>query len=156
MAQLQFRRALASDLPEIVALLADDMLGRQREDPSIPLARAYLEAFEAIDANPDLYLMVASEEGRTVGTLQLIVMPGLSRKGGWRGQIEGVRIVADRRGQGLGEQLVRWAIAECRARGCISVQLTTDRIRTDAHRFYERLGFKPTHLGYKRDLPPGA
>jgi len=116
MAQLQFRRALASDLPEIVALLADDMLGGQREDPSIPLARAYVEAFEAIAANPDQYLMVASEEGRTVGTLQLIVMAGLSRKGGWRGQIEGVRIVADRRGRGLGEQLVHWAIAECRAR----------------------------------------
>jgi GNAT superfamily N-acetyltransferase len=156
MSQLQFRRALASDLPEIVALLADDMLGSQREDPSIPLARGYLEAFEAIAANPNQYLMVASEEGRTVGTLQLIVMPGLSRKGGRRGQIEAVRIAHDRRGRGLGEQLIGWAIAECRARGCISVQLTTDRARTDAHRFYERLGFKPTHLGYKRDLPPGG
>jgi GNAT superfamily N-acetyltransferase len=156
MAQLQFRTALASDLPEIVALLADDMLGRQREDPSVPLARAYVEAFEAIAANPDQYLIVASEEERIVGTLQLIVIAGLSRKGARRGQIEGVRIAADRRGQGLGEQLVHWAIAECRARGCISVQLTTDRTRTDAHRFYERLGFKHTHLGYKRDLPPGA
>lgn len=154
MAQLQFRRAAASDLPKIVALLADDMLGRQREAPSIPLARAYGEAFEAITANPNQYLMVATEEGRTVGTLQMILIPGLSRKGGWRGQIEGVRIVADRRGQGLGQQLIQWAIDECRARGCICVQLTTDRARADAHRFYEGLGFKHTHLGYKRDLTP--
>jgi GNAT superfamily N-acetyltransferase len=152
MAELQFRRATAADLPQIVAMLADDDLGRRREDASLPLAQGYLDAFAAIEASPDQWLMVAAEDGRTVGTLQLAFIPGISRKGAWRGQIEGVRIVADRRGRGLGEQLVQWAVGQCRARGCRTVQLTTDKSRTDAHRFYERLGFKPTHLGYKRDL----
>ena len=152
MPQLRFRRALAADLPEIVAMLADDHLGQGREDPSLPLAQGYLDAFAAIGANSRQYLMVASDDGRSVGTLQLILIPGISRRGGWRGQIEGVRIVADRRGQGLGEQLVRWAIDECRAQGCVSIELTTDKSRADAHRFYERLGFKPSHLGYKLSL----
>jgi GNAT superfamily N-acetyltransferase len=152
MPQLQFRRALAADLPQIVAMLADDPLGQGREDPSLPLAQGYLDAFAAIEANPRQYLMVASDDGRSVGTLQLILIPGVSRKGGWRGQIEGVRIVTDRRGRGLGERLMRWAIDECRSRGCVSIQLTTDKSRADAHRFYERLGFKPSHLGYKLEL----
>jgi GNAT superfamily N-acetyltransferase len=152
MPQLQFRRALAADLPQIVAMLADDPLGQGREDPLLPLAQGYLDAFAAIEANPRQYLMVASDDGRSVGTLQLILIPGVSRKGGWRGQIEGVRIVADRRGRGLGERLVRWAIDECRSQGCVSIQLTTDKSRADAHRFYERLGFKPSHLGYKLEL----
>jgi GNAT superfamily N-acetyltransferase len=146
------RRATADDLPAIVALLADDILGQAREDPSLPLAQGYRDAFAAIAANPDMMLMVAVEEGRVVATLQLILAPGLSRKGAWRGIVEGVRVAADRRGRGLGEQLMAWTIAECRVRGCASVQLTTDKSRADAHRFYERLGFNPSHAGYKMDL----
>jgi GNAT superfamily N-acetyltransferase len=150
---LVLRRATAADLPALVALLADDVLGKTREDPGLPLAQGYRDAFEAIAASPNQYLMVAEQDGRPVGTLQLILVPGLSRRGAWRGIVEGVRIAADRRGQGLGRHLMAWAIAECRARGCASVQLTTDRRRTDAHRFYEGLGFKPSHAGYKMDLP---
>jgi GNAT superfamily N-acetyltransferase len=149
---LTIRRAAAADLPAIVALLADDVLGQAREDPSLPLARGYLDAFAAIDADPNMLLVVGVENGRVVATLQLVVAAGLSRKGAWRGVVEGVRVAAGRRGQGLGETLMAWAIAQCRARGCLSVQLTTDRIRADAHRFYQRLGFKASHAGYKMDL----
>ncbi len=152
MTDLTVRRATADDLPALVALLADDILGQAREDPSLPLAQGYRDAFAAIDGNPNQYLMVAEADGRPVGTLQLILVPGLSRKGAWRGIVEGVRIASECRGQGLGERLMAWAIAECRARGCASVQLTSDRSRADAHRFYERLGFKASHAGYKMDL----
>ena len=152
MPQLHFRNAQAPDLPAIVALLADDALGAGREDASLPLNPGYLTAFVAIAANPLQALIVAEQGGRLVGTLQLAFLPGLSRKGAWRGQIEGVRIVRDLRGQGLGEALVRWAIAQCRARGCASVQLTTDNSRLDAHRFYVRLGFKASHRGFKLGL----
>jgi GNAT superfamily N-acetyltransferase len=156
MAELHFRRATAADLPQIVAMLADDPLGSRREDLSQPLACGYLDAFAVIDASSEQLLVVAVEAGRTVGTLQLTFLPGISRQGAWRGLIEAVRIVGDRRGHGLGEQLISWAIAQCRARGCVMVQLTTDKSREDAHRFYERLGFKPTHLGYKLDLSPAG
>ena len=152
MTALIFRDAALADLPDIVAMLADDHLGAGREDTSLPLDQGYLDAFAAIDAGPDQRLVVAVENGRPVGVLQLTFLPGLSRKGGWRGQIEGVRIVADRRSTGLGEQLVMWAVDQCRARGCYTAQLTTHESRAAAHRFYERLGFKPTHKGYKFDL----
>jgi GNAT superfamily N-acetyltransferase len=150
--QLELRRAEVPDLPAIVAMLADDILGQRREDTTVPLAPGYLAAFEAIAASPHQYLMVASLEGQPVGTLQLVLIPGLSRKGAWRGIVEGVRVAADRRGQGIGERMIAWAIEECRARGCASLQLTTDKSRTDAHRFYDRLGFKASHLGYKLEL----
>jgi GNAT superfamily N-acetyltransferase len=153
MSALHFRDAGLLDLTLIVAMLADDPLGAGREDPSLPLAQGYLDAFAAIAASPDQRLIVAIEGDRLVGTLQLSFIPGLSKKGAWRGQIEGVRVVADRRGAGIGAQLIDWAVAQCRAKGCRTVQLTTDKSRSDAHRFYERQGFKPTHLGYKLDLP---
>lgn len=148
-----FRRATAADLPAIVALLADDILGQAREDPSLPLAQGYFDAFAAIDANPNMLLMAAEEDGRVVGTLQLILAPNLSRQGAWRGIVEAVRVASGRRGQGLGARMMQWAVEECRRRGCRMVQLTTDKSRADAHRFYERLGFKPSHAGYKMDLP---
>ena len=146
------RRANADDLAAIVALLADDPLGAQREDASTPLSSAYTEAFRAIDADPNQLLAVITEDDRVVGTLQLSFIPGLSRKGAWRGQIEAVRIAADRRDAGLGRQAFEWAIAQCRARGCRLVQLTTDRDRPDAHQFYERIGFTASHLGFKKAL----
>ena len=152
MPEILIRRAVEADLAAIVAMLADDPLGRLREDVSHPPAAAYLDAFRAVDADPNQLLAVMAEDGRAVGTLQVTFLPGLSRKGAWRGLIEGVRIAADRRGKGYGRQLVEWAVGRCRARGCVLVQLTTDKSRLDAHRFYERLGFKATHLAYKLDL----
>ncbi len=149
---IAFRRARVSDLPAIIALLADDPLGREREDVSQPLAPAYERAFEAIDSDPNQLLAVVTEADRVVGTLQITFIQGISRKGGLRGQIEAVRIAADRRGAGLGRRVFDWAIAECRSRGCCLVQLTTDRGRPEAHRFYDQLGFTASHLGYKKPL----
>lgn len=146
------RRAKHSDLPAIVALLADDVLGRSRETVSDPPATEYQSAFEAIDSDPNQLLVVMLDDEEVVGTLQLTFVPGLARRGALRGQIEAVRIASNHRGEGLGERLFGWAIAECRKRGCALVQLTTDRNRPDAHRFYERLGFDPTHIGYKLRL----
>ena len=147
-----FRRARARDLPAIVGLLADDPIGRLREDATEPLSAAYVDAFAAIEADPNQLLAVATEGERVVGTLQITFIPGLSRKGMSRGQIEGVRIAADHRGAGLGRRALEWAIEACRSRGCGLVQLTTDRERPEAHRFYDQLGFTATHLGYKKVL----
>ena len=152
METIAFRRARASDLPVIVGLLADDPIGRLREDTTDPLSASYGEAFAAIEADPNQLLAVATEGNRVVGTLQITFIPGLSRKGMWRGQVEGVRIAADHRGAGLGKRAFEWAIEQCRARGCGLVQLTTDRERPEAHRFYEQLGFTASHLGYKKAL----
>lgn len=148
-APLTFRPACETDLFEIVGLLADDPLGELREDLRAPLPEAYRAAFSAIESDPNQLLVVAEHNGAIVGTLQLSFLPGLARKGAWRGQIEAVRIAKDRRGCKLGEAMFAWAIDECRARGCSLVQLTTDKARPDAHRFYDRLGFEPTHVGYK-------
>lgn len=146
------RRAVAADLPAIVALLADDTLGRGREDPRPPLDPRYAAAFAAIEADPNQLLAVVEAEGAVVGCLQLSFMPGLSRLGAWRGQIESVRIAASRRGGGLGRRMIEWAIAECRRRRCGLVQLTSDKSRPDALRFYESLGFRASHEGMKLDL----
>lgn len=141
------REAHSDDLPTIVALLADDPLGRTREAPA-DLA-AYRRAFAEIAAQPGNTILVADDDGTVVGCLQLTMIPGLARSGMRRGQIEGVRIAAAERGRKLGERLIAEAIARARAAGCGLVQLTTDRSRPDAHRFYERLGFVASHLGLK-------
>ncbi|WP_267426263.1 GNAT family N-acetyltransferase [Methylobacterium sp. GC_Met_2] len=150
--ELRFRRAVLADLPAIVALLADDELGSAREAPWKTASHRYRDAFAEIDADPHQLLCVAEIDGLIVGTLQLTFIAGLSRNGSRRGLIEAVRIARERRGERLGEALLTWAIDMCRARGCTLVQLTTDKRRLDAHRFYERLGFEPSHLGYKRQL----
>lgn len=150
MGDLEIRKAVTDDVPAIVAMLADDPLGAQRESPD-DLA-PYLAALERLSADPNQHLVVAAREGRVVGTLQLTVIPGLSRRGAKRSIIEAVRIHADERGSGLGTQLIEWAIAESRRQGCQLVQLTSDRTRTDAHRFYERLGFEASHIGFKLPL----
>ncbi|MBO4255801.1 GNAT family N-acetyltransferase [Streptomyces griseorubiginosus] len=150
MGDLEIRAATASDLPAIVAMLADDPLGAQRETPQ-DLA-PYLTAWERLAADPNQHLVVAVREGRVIGTLQLTIIPGLSRRGSIRSIIEAVRVHADERGSGLGTQLIEWAIEESRRQGCQLVQLTSDRTRTDAHRFYERLGFTASHLGFKLQL----
>jgi len=146
------RAARQDDLPAIIALLADDDLGRGREDPSLPLDPRYGAAFAQVSGDPAHLLLVVEEAGRIVGYLQLTFIPGLTRRGALRGHIEAVRIAADRRGHGLGRRLLETAIAECRQRGCGLVQLTSDRTRGDAHRFYENLGFRATHLGMKLNL----
>ncbi|MDR5651998.1 GNAT family N-acetyltransferase [Ruixingdingia sedimenti] len=152
MTAIAFRPATIDDLPAIVALLADDGLGRGREDAGMPLNPRYLAAFAAMAADPNQMQVVAVADDAVVGTMQLSFIPGLSRLGAWRGQIEGVRIAAGQRGAGLGRAMFLWAIERCRERGCDLVQLTTDRSRADAHRFYEGLGFEGSHLGYKLRL----
>jgi ribosomal protein S18 acetylase RimI-like enzyme len=147
-----FRRATREDLPAIVALLADDMLGKTREVLSDPLDARYVAGFEAIEANPNDMLAVAEIEGRVVGCLQLTFLAGVSHLGAWRGHVEGVRVDASLRGSGIGRQMLGWAIEQCRAKGCKTVQLTTNAARTDAQRFYKALGFEGSHVGMKLTL----
>lgn len=146
------RPATVDDLPAIIAMLADDALGSAREDWSVPPAAAYVEAFGAVDADPNQCLAVAVKDEQVVGCLQITFVPGLSRLGMWRGQIESVRIHADFRGSGLGREMLLWAIEQCRARRCGLVQLATDKSRSEALRFYESLGFEASHEGMKLGL----
>ncbi|MEU7473611.1 GNAT family N-acetyltransferase [Streptomyces sp. NPDC044984] len=150
MEDLEIRAAVADDVPAIVGMLADDPLGAQRESPDD--LSPYLTALERLSADPNQHLVVAVRAGRVVGTLQLTVVPGLSRRGATRSIIEAVRVHADERGSGLGSRLVEWAIDASRHEGCQLVQLTSDNTRTAAHRFYERLGFTASHVGFKLPL----
>jgi GNAT superfamily N-acetyltransferase len=153
MPDLLIRPAAEADLPALVALLAEDMLGRERDDPSLPLDEGYGRAVAVIRTRPDQHLMVGELGGEVVATLQLTFIPGLARKGAWRGIVEAVHVRGDRRSRGLGAQMIAWAAETARARGdCPFLQLTTDKRRKDAHRFYERLGFQPSHEGYKLAL----
>ncbi|MBY5784893.1 GNAT family N-acetyltransferase [Rhizobium leguminosarum] len=148
-----FRLARLSDLAAIVRLLGDDDLGGAREIVSDPVDARYLSAFAAIEADANQLLAVATDAAdQVVGSLQLSFLPGLSRTGMWRGQIESVRVARDLRGSGLGAQFIEWAIAQCAERGCGLVQLTSDKARGDAIRFYEGLGFVASHEGLKRTL----
>ncbi len=149
---IQFRSAERADVPAIVRLLADDKLGARRERFEVPLPEVYLRAFDAMAAQAGTELIVATQDGDVVGCLQLNLLPGLSRQGMTRAQIESVRVDARCRGQRLGERLIRHAIERARAAGCGLVQLTTDKSRADAHRFYERLGFVASHEGMKLAL----
>ncbi|MFE1044438.1 GNAT family N-acetyltransferase [Streptomyces olivaceus] len=150
MGDLEIRPTTAADIPAVVAMLADDPLGAQRESPD-DLA-PYLAALERLSSDPNQHVVVAVRDERVLGTLQLTVVPGLSRRGATRSIIEGVRIHAAERGSGLGTQLIEWAVDESRRQGCHLVQLTSDNTRTDAHRFYERLGFSASHTGFKLQL----
>jgi len=144
------RRARKGDLPRILALLADDQLGAVRE--SVDDLAPYELAFDAIDADPAHLLVVGELDGEVVATFQLSYLPGLSRKGSWRSQIEAVRVSGELRGQGVGALMIQWAVDQARERGCSLVQLTTDKSRVAAHRFYERLGFVASHEGMKLKL----
>ena len=145
---ISIRRACRDDVAVIVAMLADDHLGRDREQLRDPLPASYFKAFEAVDRDPNLELVVAADdEGRVVGCLQLCILPGLSSQGASRGMIEDVRVASDCRSRGVGEQLVQWAIEKARARGCKLVELLTHQSRVDAQRFYKRLGFAASHVG---------
>ena len=150
MTDYTIRRARRDDIGAIVRMLADDQLGATRDDPED--LGPYLRAFEEIEADPNQLLVVVAAGEQLVGTLQLTIIPGLARRGALRGQVEAVRIHAEHRGSGLGADLMRWAIDESRRRGCALVQLTSDTSRTAAHRFYERLGFEPSHTGFKLKL----
>ena len=143
------RRACVDDLPALVALLADDPLGSSREAAADSDLAPYRRAFDQIDADAGQLLVVGVAGGEIVGTLQLTFIPGLSRRGALRAQIEAVRVRSGHRGAGLGAALIGWAIGEAGRRGCGLVQLTTDKSRADAHRFYERLGFVASHVGLK-------
>ncbi|MGN9913715.1 N-acetyltransferase family protein [Phytohabitans sp. LJ34] len=149
MSDLVFRAATHADLPAIVTMLVDDSLGATRESVDDP---AYTAAFASIDADPRNELVVADRAGEVIGTMQLTYIPGLSHRGGERLHIEAVRIRADQRGRGLGREMIQWAVDRARERGCRLVQLTTDKRRVDAHRFYASLGFTASHEGMKLRL----
>ena len=146
--QVSIRRARRDDVGIIVAMLADDPLGGARERLEDPLPPSYLTAFERLAHDPNIQLVVAQDgEGAVVGCLQLCIMPGLSSQGTSRGLIEDVRVASHCRSRGIGEQMVQWAVAEARTKGCKLVELLTHHTRVDAQRFYERLGFARSHVG---------
>src|SRR5262245_13956128 len=144
---ISIRRARRDDVGAIVGMLADDALGRARERIEDPLPASYFDAFDRVDRDPNLALVVAEEEGAVVGCLQLCILPGLSSQGASRALIEDVRVAAHRRSRGIGEQLVQWAVSEARAKNCKLVELLTHHTRADAQRFYERFGFQRSHVG---------
>ncbi|MER5566487.1 GNAT family N-acetyltransferase [Streptomyces goshikiensis] len=148
--ELAIRPATEDDLPAIVAMLADDPLGATRESPDD--LTPYAAALKRLVEDPHQHVVVAVRGDRVVGTLQLTIVSGLSRKGATRSIIEGVRVHADERGSGLGTRFVEWAVDQSRRENCQLVQLTSDVTRTDAHRFYERLGFTASHVGFKLQL----
>ena len=149
MTTLSIRKATLEDLDFIISLIGTDPIADAR-NPETPDDRKHQrEAFDAINRDPNHLLMVAELEHQPVGSFQLSFIPGVSRQGAWRGQIESVRIHPEYRNRGLGGAMMEWAVERCRERGCGLVQLTSDQQRTSAHRFYGRLGFLPTHTGFK-------
>lgn len=178
--KLKFRQATRKDLPEIVRMLADDFLGSTRERYENPLPESYVKAFEEIEAdkNNELIVAIMSEPPAAaggsnadssnikenpsatadgsdeiiVGTLQITFTPSISFQGGKRATVESVRVYEKYRGQGIGKELMLWAIERAKKENCVAVQLTTNSERKDAHRFYENLGFKGSHLGMKLKL----
>jgi GNAT superfamily N-acetyltransferase len=146
---ISFRPAKRADLPDIVRMLADDPLGSKREEFKTPLRKSYYAAFDAIERDPNNELLVACVANEVIGVLQLTYIPYLTYKGGWRALIEGVHVDARVRSQGVGTRMFKWAMARARKRGCRMVQLTTNKARTDAKRFYEALGFVASHEGMK-------
>ncbi|MFI7607549.1 GNAT family N-acetyltransferase [Micromonospora sp. NPDC049366] len=150
MSDVIFREAVRADLPAVIALLADDVLGKARDFTEVDAA--YEKAFADITADARNQLIVAERDGELVGCLQITYIPGLGRHGAERSLIESVRVRSDQRGQGLGRQMMVWAIDQARQRGCALMQLTTDKSRHDAHRFYLNLGFVASHEGMKLPL----
>lgn len=149
MSRLSFRDATAADLPFIIGLYVEDSVVVTDDDPAQAMDQPYLDALAAIESDPNQRLMVAELGGERVGTIQLTFVPGLNRRGMWRGLIEGVHIAAAHRSKGFGGEMMDWALEQCRARGCGMAQLTSNKKRLDAHRFYERLGWKKSHEGFK-------
>jgi GNAT superfamily N-acetyltransferase len=146
---LIFRAAGRNDLAEIVQMLADDELGALREDSSLPVSRSYVMAFEAITSDPNNELIIAVQGDVIVGVMQITFIPYLTYKGSWRALFEGVRVSGSSRSKGIGSSLIKWAIDHSHRKGCVMVQLTTDKRRPDAVRFYEKMGFTASHEGMK-------
>ena len=152
MSEIIFRAATRADVPSIVRMLADDELGSQRECYEDPLPESYLRAFEQIENDPNHELIVAELNGEVVGTLHLTFLRSISYQGGLRAQVESVRVDRKYQNRGIGSKMMEWTIKRAKGRGAHLVQLTTHTSREDAHRFYERLGFKKSHLGMKLNL----
>ena len=149
---VHFRRASRADLPDIVRMLADDELGSTREKCEDPLPESYYTAFQQINADPNQQLIVAKLDGKVVGTLHLMFLPSISYQGQLRAQVESVRVDRQYQNRGIGSDMMKWTIERAKERGAHMVQLTSHKSRQDAHRFYERLGFKGSHLGMKLNL----
>jgi len=149
---IRFRLAKRADLPSIVRMLADDELGSQRERYENPLPEAYYSAFEQIESDPNHELIVAERNGEVIGTVHLMFLPSVSFQGGLRAQVESVRVDKQFQSQEIGSAMMKWSIQRAKERGVHVVQLTTHKTRVDANRFYERLGFKASHLGMKLSL----
>lgn len=147
-----FRLATRQDLLSIVRMLADDDLGSQREQVKNPLSESYYSAFEQIKKDPNHELIVAERNGEVIGTLHMMFLPSVSFQGGLRAQIESVRVDKRFQSQGIGSEMMKWAMERAKQRGAHLVQLTTHHSRVDAHRFYQRLGFEGSHLGMKLSL----
>ncbi len=145
---LTYRQATIDDLPFIIGQVVEDSVTPLDEDVTAA-DQHYAAAFNTIAADPNHEIWIVGEDGAPVASFQLSFIPGLMRRGGWRGMIEGVHVVPSRRGRGIGATMMRWAVQRCRNRGCVLVQLTSNKQRKDAHRFYERLGFVASHEGFK-------
>lgn len=150
--EITFRKASEKDLDSIVAMLADDVLGRERERYEHPLPSSYIKAFQAIESDPNNELIVACSGDEVIGVQQITFTPFISRQGSWRATIEGVRTSASSRGKGVGTALIKFGIKRAEERGCHLVQLTTDKRRPEAIKFYKRFGFEATHEGLKLNL----
>lgn len=150
--RLHFRRARREDLNSIITLIAEDGLGRGREVLNQEPASEYVSAFNEMARDPNQLMAVIESDDQVIGYMQITFIPGLSRKGAWRGQLESVRVASHLRGRGIGEKFFLWAIEQCRGRGCSLVQLTTDKQRKEALRFYSKLGFEESHRGMKMQI----
>ena len=152
MKELKVRKVQLNDLPNILLLLADDDLGKNREKVGRRIHQDYIQAFDAINADPNQFLAAFENTKEIVGCLQLTFIPSLTRRGGLRGQIEGVRVSTRERGRGYGHQMLLWAIEHCRQQGCVLIQLSSDKSRKRAFHFYQNLGFTPSHEGFKMQI----
>jgi len=146
---LTYRHATPQDLPFIVGLIVEDAVVATNDSVADANHADYAAALAAIDADPNQEMFVVEDAGKPIGCFQLSYLPGLMRRGMWRGMIEVVHVSESERNRGYGSQMMRWALERCRERGCGMVQLTSNKKRTDAHRFYERLGFSRSHEGFK-------
>jgi GNAT superfamily N-acetyltransferase len=149
MSRLTYRSAMPGDLPFLIGMIVEDSVVSSGDDPADALHDDYIKALATIAADPNQEMIVVELEGEAVGCFQLTYIPGLMRRGSWRGLLEVVHVRADKRNLGLGSEMMRWAIGRCRERNCGLVQLTSNKKRLDAHRFYERLGFQKSHEGFK-------
>ena len=149
MSRLTYRSAMPGDLPFLIGMIVEDSVVSTGDDPADAFDDDYIKALATIAADPNQEMIVVELEGDAVGCFQITYIPGLMRHGSWRGLLEVVHVRADKRNLGLGSEMMRWAIERCRERNCGLVQLTSNKKRIDAHRFYERLGFQKSHEGFK-------